>query len=96
MVDKIGYRGYYDKTLEKAFSTRGNIINDLDDRDFKWFDYSDFQYNDEILAVGRSSFDREKLKEKASPSKYLQITNMLDSLVDEEDPVVLNIIHLKK
>ena len=89
------YSAYYDKHIGKAFSSSSIINNDLDDVDNYYFFPHHCQYNDEILMGRNAEFDREKLKNKVSPSKYQRITNMLDQLTDE-DINMLIIMHLKK
>ena len=96
-IDKTGYWSYYDKKTGKAFSARGAIINDMYDRKEINLSMFTYQYNDEIIMVRGSSFNMDKLKENVSPSKYLEISNMLDSVYKkDDDPVILSILHLKK
>ena len=93
-INKIGYIAYYDKKIGKAFSTTREIINDMYDRQSIYLSMFTYQYNDEII-MRNNSFDMVTLKKNVSTSKYLEISNMLDALKDE-DPVILSILHLKK
>ena len=94
--EKIRYDAYYDKKIGKTFSKKGWSIDDMNDKKIavSFFMFS-YQYNDEVVILRTSSFDLNKLKENVSPSKYLEITNMLEQLKDE-DPVILAVLHLKK
>jgi hypothetical protein len=91
------YVGYYDKAHRKTFFASTPLINnDMEDRDTFRFLYSDYQYNDMIIQRRRSEFDRERLKKNVSPSKYLEIIDMLDRLKEkDDDPVILSVLHLK-
>ena len=101
------YNAYYDKNKRKAFSSPGEpinngysfgyFINDMDDEKEFFFLFSDYQFNDKILIMRSFEFDRDELKKKISVSKYLEITNMLDSMMlNDESPVILSLYHLKK
>ena len=89
------YNAYYDKTVGKTFASSTRIINDLDDTDFFSFNSSFYQFNNIIIKEKYAVFDREKLQEKVSPSRYLKIANMLDSL-DDEYAIIIEILHLKQ
>ena len=104
------HRGYYDKKQSKSFTSREvAIINDMDDtnkgifrieksdiRSFG-FIYSDYQFNDVIIIRRNSEFDMDVLKQRVSASKFLEINTMLDSLLlEDDDPVILSFLHLKK
>ena len=104
------YRVYYDKRQAKAFtSNESAIINDIDDTrnglfkigrsDLLSFDflYSDYQWNNEIIMRRNSALDLDFLKTRVSASKYLEITEMLEHIMkDDDDPVILSLLHLKQ
>ena len=109
-LKKKWYTGYYDKKLAKAFTTKEVlIINDMDDTNrgkyintnpdtkIYGFTYSDYQFNDIIIIRRNSAFDMDVLKKRVTESKFVEINTMLDSLLlEDDDPVILSLLHLKK
>ena len=91
---------FYDKNEGKTYSISDEFLKYNDDGlSFPPLCvFSGSQLNDEtILILGVDYIDRNGLKEHLSSSKYLNITNMLDSILSvDDDPVVLSVFHLKK